>query len=392
MSSSLDQFSSSSSFTIQLLQVDLNELNDAHKLSKWFTLLPKYRQCYLKSTNTLSTQKSKQKLSNNPNIKIDTNNCQLLSKFVYENQLSGKQIKYNFNESQFKSILDIIYNDKKYDYKQFKWIWDIIAISQSINTTNNTNDIFKTNKPKLHWISSAWDKFECIQYQNHDKLNQIESDMKEWEELKENKLQNGKYDSSIVYKSMENKLNKIEEQTKKTADDEVKSENMISISKQDDVYDAEFTSQTPTSDRDDCEDQLEHHQHMDKDQHTDDEYDANIAREEEHFLVNDDTPKQQHKKRKKGNRVRLNTDSSTMDSTSFTYNYMDGGKAKYNEKRKKVDEKIYQTVGENDDTTAEETETGGSSQEITMKKRDNNNKDDELPKGIKGGKCGCVIL
>ena len=185
MSQSLDQ--STNSLAV-FRSIDLNELNNPHKLAIWFSLLPSYRNCYLNLVN-----------DNHHDLSTITTNCQLISKFVYENQLSGKHIKYNFDESQFRSILDIIHNGNTYNYSQFKWIWNIISHSQSINSTNaNTNN-------KIPWLRSKWDKFECYHQQNHvvidlDINHNNKNDEKEQEEKEEESKVHEAHKTMIINK------------------------------------------------------------------------------------------------------------------------------------------------------------------------------------------------
>eukprot|EP01083_Nonionella_stella_P178672 631871_1 len=103
----------SSSF---MLNIDLSDLNEPCKLAQWM--------CELSKHNTDTTR------DNRPH----SDHCQLLPQFIYESQLSGSHIKTNFTETDFKCILRIIHDGKKYDYSNdYQWIWNIIKRCQSIN-------------------------------------------------------------------------------------------------------------------------------------------------------------------------------------------------------------------------------------------------------------------
>merc|ERR1712228_910611 len=115
----------------ELLYIDLDELDEPHKLSKWILLLPKYRNDF-------------------ENEYVDNNK---LSLFIYESQLCGRHFKYNFDENNFIQILNIIYGENGYDYSDHKWMWQIIEKSQSNDGNIDDENI---QNSKLEWIQSTW--------------------------------------------------------------------------------------------------------------------------------------------------------------------------------------------------------------------------------------------
>ena len=117
--------------------IDLDALNEPHELSEWISILPQYKP------------------HNNRNDE-DIKNCQSLSKFMYQSQLCGHHIKYNFDESNFKDILNHIHGANDFNYSEYEWIWHIIKHSQQSNTDNK-------NSNKLDWIDSTWNRFQIVQ-------------------------------------------------------------------------------------------------------------------------------------------------------------------------------------------------------------------------------------
>ena len=151
---------SSSTF---MLKIDLTELDEPYKLAKWIQILPKYRKYFHQNKDYI-------------NDKVDhQSNCQSLSEFLYQTQYCGKHIKYDFSESDFEQLLEITNEtNNSYDYKEYKWIWEIIAFAQK--TEKHSSD--KPNMDQsLKWIHTTWKKFEIME-QNELIQNIQKSDQK----------------------------------------------------------------------------------------------------------------------------------------------------------------------------------------------------------------------
>ena len=151
------------------LHIDLDELDEPHKLSKWILLLPKYRSG-----------------DEDHNIDYDAI-CKLFSKFIYQSQLCGHHIKYDFDENNYKEILNIIYG--KHDYSHYEWMWKIIEKAQT-----NDGDDDDPDGHKLEWIQSNWKRYETLEQDEHqpmiDEFDQLSDEHNEYKQINDHEEKN----------------------------------------------------------------------------------------------------------------------------------------------------------------------------------------------------------
>ena len=128
-------------------------------LSQWILDLPRYKtqsvHRYRQSTDKdLDENKSKE----------DAIICEKLSRYLYENQINGRQIKkWKLTKHDFAELMSCLnIHDHESNNDQYDWIWEILNDMDSPNSS--TMSLFHPEPTfnSLNWMRNSWKRYMII--------------------------------------------------------------------------------------------------------------------------------------------------------------------------------------------------------------------------------------
>eukprot|EP01083_Nonionella_stella_P215574 775769_1 len=125
-----------------LLNVSIKELNSPYKLSQFISQLPYYKSLFCNGNKPKHTDI-------HPDDLEDVVMCDQLSKFILEQQLTGRFFRDDFVKIEFDDMIRHLSIPESYDYD---WVWNAL--------THAIRDDHEHKTEHLQWINSNWDKLQ----------------------------------------------------------------------------------------------------------------------------------------------------------------------------------------------------------------------------------------